>query len=190
MILVLCLVLGVVLFSYERLIWQMQRLKRDKSEAERESRIKAIKLVREARGKAVEIIGSAQVDAQKWQEVLDEEIEKLVNEQLDDYRERLQYISKDIESDVKTGAQDFRKVLEMETVGAEKVVARRVQDEFVQAEKKVEEYKMEMMAEIQSKAEVILERVVKEVFGKSLKDKDQEQLIIKALEEAKRENAI
>jgi hypothetical protein len=189
-VVVLSLVLGVVLFSYERAIRQILRLKREKSEVEKEARLKAIKLVRDAREKAIEIIGDAKVDSVRWQEVLDEEISKLTDEQLINYKEKLQNISKDIEKDVKSGAEDFRKVLELETVGAEKAVAKRVQDEFTEIEKELEAYRTEKLSDIDKKAEVLLEKITKEVFGKSMKSKDQEQLIIEALDEAKKEHAI
>lgn len=189
-VIVLSIILGVVLFSYERAIGELLKLKRERNEEERASRLYALRLVKDAREKAIEIIGEAKVDTTKWREILDEEIMKLTDEQLIEYKEKLQTISKDIEKDVKIGAEDFRKVLEMETVGAEKAVARRVQDEFGVIEKQIQEYKLEKMNEIKSTAEVLLDQVVRDVFGKGLAIKDHEQLIIRSLDRAKGTNAI
>jgi hypothetical protein len=189
-VVLLSVVLAVVLYSYERALRQVLKLKREKSDVEKEARLRATKLVRSAREKAIEILGGAKVDSERWQEVLDQEMSKLADEQLDDYKEKLQTISKDIEKDVKLGAEDFRKVLELETVGAEKAVAKRVQDEFVEIEREIEVYRTEKIKEIDFKGEKLLEKITKEVFGKIIKGKDQEQLIIEALEAAKKEHAI
>lgn len=189
-VVVLSTILGVVLFSYERAVTQLLKLKREKNEEEKASRLYALRLIKDAREKAIEIIGEAKVDTIKWRDTLDEEIMKLTDEQLVEYKEKLQTISKDVEKDVKTGAEDFRKVLEMETVGVQKAVAKRVQDEFSVIEEQIQEYKSEKIKEIEAKSEVLLDKVVREVFGKGLTIKDHEQLIIRSLDQAKKINAI
>ncbi len=189
-VVVLSTILGVVLFSYERAVTQLLKLKREKNEEEKASRLYALRLIKDAREKAIEIIGEAKVDTIKWRDTLDEEIMKLTDEQLVEYKEKLQTISKDVEKDVKIGAEDFRKVLEMETVGVQKAVAKRVQDEFSVIEEQIQEYKSEKIKEIEAKSEVLLDKVVREVFGKGLTIKDHEQLIIRSLDQAKKINAI
>src|SRR3989344_770506 len=92
-VIILSLVLGVVLFSYERLLRQVGKLRSEREVMEVKARRRAARLVKEARMKAVEILGDAQVDAGKWQEVLDQELDKLTQGQLSEYKQRLQTIS-------------------------------------------------------------------------------------------------
>jgi hypothetical protein len=189
-IIILSVVLGVVLYAYERSLKQVRRLKREKTEEEKKARTEAIQLVKEARQKAAEIIGEAKVNAEKWQQVMDEEMEKLTNAQLGEYKENLQKISNDIELGVQSGAEDLKKALEQETVGVEKTMVKKIEAKLAETETEVEKYKQERMAEIDQKAAIILEKVIKKVFTKAVKTSDHEALIIQELEEAKKEDAI
>ena len=109
---------------------------------------------------------------------------------MDEYKEKIQKISIDIEEDVKSGAEDLKNTLEQEALGVEKSVVKKIEDGLAGAELEVESYREEKIKQINQKAEVVLEVVVRKVFGKSVRLEDHETLIIKALEEAKRENAI
>ena len=127
-----------------------------------------LKTMRQARDKAVEIVGEAQVDANKLRQIMDEEMEKLSKEQLSDYKETLHTISKDIEEEVKSEAQELKKVAETE----------------------IEEYKQAKYKQIEEGAVAALEKVGREVVGKTLDFREHTDLIISALEKAKQQNVI
>lgn len=189
-VIILAVVLAVVLYAYDRTLRELSILKKRKGEVEYESRKNALAIVKQARDKAAEIIGGAQVDASKWQEILDQEIEKLTDQELKEYKERLQSISKDIESQIRNGTAEFEKVLEMETVGAEKIVARKVDEEFSIVEKDIQAYKLKRMGEIDEEMVGVLESVSRDVVRKVLNFKDHTELIIQSLEMAKKQNGI
>lgn len=189
-IIILSVVLGVVLFAYERALSRIRSLQRERTNEEKKARSEAVTLVRQAREKAAEIIGEAKVDAAKWQEVMDAEMDKLTKAELGEYKERLQKISIDIEQDVKNETGELKKALEEETLGVEKSVAEKLEKGMAEVEQEVTKFKQARFEQINEKAGILLEAVVRKVFTKSVRLSDHEELIIRALEEAKAQNAI
>jgi vacuolar-type H+-ATPase subunit H len=189
-IIILSIVLAVVLFAYERLLEEVRKLKSERETVEVKSRQKAAKLVNDAREKAVTIVGEAKIDAQKWQEVLNQELDKLVQSEVGEYKQRIQSISNNIEDQVRSEAEDFKKVLEMETVDAQRVISEQMKEKYDTVEKQVEEYRQKKFKEIDEKAAEVLETAAKEVFGKLINLESHTDLIIAALEKAKKQNVI
>jgi F0F1-type ATP synthase membrane subunit b/b' len=189
-VIILSFTLAVVLFAYDRQLRELRKLKRDKVTLEEKARERAEELVRGARDKAVEIIGEAKVDAGRWQEVLDQELNKSLQEQMVSYQNNIQNVSQQITDEVKSEVVDLKKVLEMETVGAEKAAAERLKQEYARVDKEVVEYKAQKFKQVEDNVADILQEVGKKVFGRALDLNDQAELIIKALEEAKNQNVI
>ncbi|OGD09800.1 hypothetical protein A2397_00445 [Candidatus Amesbacteria bacterium RIFOXYB1_FULL_44_23] len=189
-ILVLAIVLGVVLFAYDRSLRELAGIKKDKIDFEQRARRRMLKILREARDKAVEIVGEAQVDAGNLKQMMDVEMDRLAKEQLSDYKETIQNISKNIEDEVKNEVGELKKVLEMETVEAEKTVAKRMAEDYAQAEKKIEDYKLAKYKQIEEGAVGVLEEVGRKLVGKTLNFREHTDFIISALEKAKLQNDI
>jgi len=189
-VIILSFTLAVVLYAYDRQLWELRKLKKDKATIEEKAREKAEELVRGARDKATEIIGEAKVDAGKWQEILDQELNKSLQEELVNYKNSIQSVSKQINEEVKSGVDDFKKVLEMETVGAEKAAAEKLKQEYAKVDKEAAEYRTQKFQKIEEEAADILQEVGKKVFNKVLDFNDQADLIIEALEKAKNQNVI
>jgi hypothetical protein len=189
-VIILSFTLGIVLFAYDRQLREMRKLKKDKLTIEEKARERAEELVKGAREKATQILGEAKVDAGKWQQVLDQELEKSLQEELGNYKNSLQTVSNQITDEVKTEAEDLKKALEMETVGAEKTAADRLKEKCAEADRQAVEYQKQKYAVIEQKAVDILQEVGKKVFKRSLDLNDQTDLIIEALEKAKAQNVI
>jgi gas vesicle protein len=189
-VIILSFTLAVVLFAYDRELRELRKLKRDKTTNEERARERAEELVRGARDKAVEIIGEAKVDAGRWQQVLEQELGKSLQEQIGNYKSSLQSVSQQITDEVKGETEDLKKVLEMETVGAEKEAAERLKQEYARVDKEVAEYKLQKFKQVEENAANILKEVGKKVFNRKLDFNDQTELIIEALEKAKNQNVI
>jgi|PlaIllAssembly_1097288.scaffolds.fasta_scaffold299850_2 hypothetical protein len=189
-VIILSLALAVVLFAYERLLRENRGLRRNKDNLELSSREQAAKLVREAREKAVGILGEAKVDVGKWQEVMDQELDKLIQAQIIEYKERLHNVSKSVEEEVKNEAGDLRKALEMETIEAEKAAAVRLQEEYARVDKQIEEYRQTKLTQIEKNITDVLKEVSRKFIGKTINFDDQTDMIIEALEKAKNQNVI
>ena len=97
---------------------------------------------------------------------------------------------KNIEDEVKNEVGELKKVLEMETVEAEKTVAKRMAEDYAQAEKKIEDYKLAKYKQIEEGAVGVLEEVGRKLVGKTLNFREHTDFIISALEKAKLQNDI
>jgi hypothetical protein len=189
-VLILSFTLAVVLFAYDRELREMRQLKKDRATTEGKAREKAEELVRGARDKATEILGEAKVDAVKWQQILEQELNKSLQEEITNYKNNLQNVSQHITEEVKGEAEDLKKVLEQETVGAEKAAAERMKQKFEIVDKEVADYRQQKLKLVEENLTAILQEVAKKVFNRTLDFSDHTELIIEALEKAKNQNVI
>lgn len=173
------------------------------------SRGKAYEIIQDANKKAFEILKNAASVTDKSKSVLEKELEEVYkkqvedlgitsNELLDDYQKLLQdakkdslnmvkNISKSIEMSALSEVQDFKEVLRQETLASQKVVAEKIEQEYNQIEEDVKEYKAQKLKEVEDSIYSLLKRVSEETIGKSLNLEQHEELVLEALEKAKRE---
>ncbi len=174
-----------------------------------DARIKAGKIVEDANKKAAEIIGESNILNRDSKKTLDEALETLLKHQtsyfekvsqdfLEAYKRELESlkqknveivknVSKDMEEDTVGEVNDFEKVLQKETFEAQKIVGGKIEEEYSLAQKELEKYKNEMLSKVQDQIYKILENVSKLTIGKSIPLADHEELIIEALEKAKKD---
>jgi hypothetical protein len=164
---------------------ELKILKKTKDVVEEKARRRAKTLLRQSRDRAIEILGEVNVDAVKWQEVMESELEKLTSDEIGKYKEDIQNVSKHITSQLDSEVQNFSRVLEMETVGIEKSVADRMQQSLLQADKEVEVYRNSKFKQVEENIVETMEEVTRQVLHKQLSFNDQAELAIQALEKAK-----
>ncbi len=75
-------------------------------------------------------------------------------------------------------------------MGIEEGARKVVEEEYGQVKNELATYKKQKMAEIDAKVKEILPQVLKEVVTKSLSPSQQEELVLNALENAKRQNLL
>lgn len=121
------------------------------------------------------------------QKEFDDEYKELFDSVKREYIARVDQTLSTIESIAQKEFEDFRKIIREETVESQSIIGKRVNSEFDLAKKEIEEYKKEQMAKIDSSIEAVLQKVAREVFGKTLSLSDHEDLIREALEQAKKE---
>ncbi|HVA96345.1 MAG TPA: hypothetical protein VND99_01700 [Candidatus Acidoferrales bacterium] len=99
----------------------------------------------------------------------------------------LKTMTKDIESDVIADFKEFRDVLEKETINSEKVVKEKIDEEYLAMEKDLEDYKKQKYQKIDDDIYKILYRVSEMVLNQGITYDKHKELVIEALETAKKE---
>jgi len=216
---VLAATLGVLVVSYvktlekfkilqeTRLTWQKKE-----SDIESEAHKKAVLILQEARSKATKIISeasasqdllkktfeeqlkAASLDQAKKLETISEDFLKAYQTTLADLKgnniKTVSNISKDIEDSTKSELEDFKEILRKETFASQKIVEGKIEEDYKIVEKELETYKAERLKKIEEEIYNIIQNVSKEVLGKTLSLQEHEQLVIDALEKAKKEGAL
>jgi len=126
----------------------------------------ANKIVEDSRNKAIEILREAKVSSQDTQTKLEEEINNITNQQLNGYKKALDQITIAVESQV------------MDKVG----------ERFAKVEEEIEQYKQKRMQEIDEQIFKVLQDTAQKVTGKLISPKDHLELVLQALQKAKREH--
>jgi len=188
LIIFLSLTLGATLIAYDRLLRELRELKTEKGSFEESGRLKAAKIMEEARDKALQILEEAKLDAGENQQKVDGEMERITQMQLDNYNNMIQKISKSIEDEALKEVDEFRKKLETDAGSVQKTVVARVEEDYVQAKKQIEVYKTERMKQIDRQILVLMKDVGKDILGKTMDFDTHRELIMQALEEARKEN--
>lgn len=169
---------------------------------------KSAHVITEATEKAKELISESKnltVDSKK---VLDDALSELIKTQvtsfqkaseefLQEYKNELEMlksntvqvarnVSKDIEADAVKEVDNYRQILEKETIDSQKIVEQKIEADYEKAQKEVAAHKDEMLKKIDDEIYRLLENVSKEAIGKSIPMAQHEELIISALEKAKK----
>jgi F0F1-type ATP synthase membrane subunit b/b' len=174
-----------------------------------EARNKAQKIVEEASVRASQIIKEGKSLTEDSYRMLDasfsslvkhqseyfgKETEKFAQEyktQLANLKQRIleisQKASKDIETDTLEGITDFENILEQETVKSQKIVGEKIEKEYQEVEKDISKYKDEMLRKVDEDIYKIVENISKMAIGRSLTLQDHENLILDALNKAKKD---
>jgi len=99
----------------------------------------------------------------------------------------LKTMTKEIESDVIADFKEFRDVLEKETINSEKIVKEKIDEEYLTMEKDLEDYKNKKYQKIDEDIYKILYRVSEMVLNQGITYDKHKELVIDALETAKKE---
>lgn len=99
-------------------------------------------------------------------------------------------IYKDIEESAKSDFANYKKIVEEQTFQAEKIAEARINQEYQKLESEIAELKRKKLEELNNNINNMLLKISKEVVGKSLDISDHEDLVIKALDKAKKEGII
>lgn len=174
-----------------------------------DARRKGAEIIESASLKGQSIISSSESISENSKNLLTSSTNQLVKDQsalfektsqgfLEEYKKMLDAIknttlelstkaSKDIEMDTIKELKDYDSILAKETFEGQKIVEQKIEEEFSQTQKQVNEYKTQMLKKIENDIYEILKNVTKEALGKALPLADHEQLILEALEKAKKE---
>lgn len=96
-------------------------------------------------------------------------------------------MTKDIQSDVLADFQEFREDLEKETINSQKMVKEKIDEEYLAIEKELQDYRNKKFQKIDEDIYKILYRISEIVFSQAIPFDKHKQLVIEALEIAKKE---
>lgn len=102
------------------------------------------------------------------------------------YIEQLHQVVEDIKNSSESELKDYRQTLKKETLDAQEVVGQKINEEFAAAQKEISEYKQKKLQKIDESIQKMVSEYAKKIFRKSIPLEDHEQLILEALEEAKK----
>ena len=173
------------------------------------AREKSLKIIQDAALQAEEIVRRAEILKTDTNEKAKIELASLTNLQKDAlakasadllsvYEEAIKHlndddinilknVTKNIEGLALEEVKQFEKQLHDETVGQQEVVDKKIQEAFGKAEEELAAYKKEKLLAIDHEVYELLKRVTKDVIGKRLSFDDQRELVMAALERAKKE---
>lgn len=199
-----------LLVAYLRALKKVTEIKSKKRSIEDEAALEADKIITEARNQASQIIQESQTKASaivKEAGVLNEqvknqiltEISQVTNEYAKSYQEVLakaktdvikivSNISDDVKKEASLEIQTMRQALTQEVAAAQAATKKAIEDSLSKVEGEVESYKKARFERIDKAVLDIIRQVSQRVIGRSLSTEEKEDLIIKSLEEAKKEN--
>lgn len=121
---------------------------------------------------------------------LSKKFEQQINEVNTNNIELLKNIYKGIESDVQADYQEYKDAIKKQTFQAESIASEKIKEEYAKLDTEIKEYKTKMIEKVNEEIYKILLNISKVVIGKSLDLKDHEELVVEALNKAKKENII
>lgn len=137
----------------------------------------------------IEVLKHAKKRGKKIVEKAKEDAIEIINTA---YAEEVKKVARQIAIDFKNEAiaeiGRFKKELEENVIDSEKAAEKVLAEEFDKVRAEVDAYKKQKEAEIDAKVKQILIDVTKSVLGSSIDFRAHEDLVIKALTDAKREN--
>lgn len=136
--------------------------------------------------------------AQTLIDALSEDVKKKMEEELlvvvrntkSNLDKKIEDIVLELKNQISSQALGADKSVKEAILGVEEGVRKTVEDEYAQVKTDLETYKKQKMAEIDAKVKEILPVVLKDVVTKSLSPSQQEELVLNALENAKRQNLL
>lgn len=96
-------------------------------------------------------------------------------------------ITNTLQSDVTEEIKDFKQILRQETVSSQKAAEQKLTEEFAKVGKEVLEYKKDQLAKADSHILEVLHKATALSLGRTLSASDHRELIMEALEQAKKE---
>lgn len=195
-VLILTAALALLILSYEQALKQLQKLGKEKEDLRERAQKRASLLLDEARERALAIIEQAAIvrddakeEVRRAMQATSQDLLAKYHGMLDDLKEENINLFKNVSKDIKEGAVhevgDFQTGLHQETIAAQKLVEEKIRLAWEKAEKEIEAYKQEKLKAIDDSLDRVLQFVTKRLLGKTISLQDHEDLVLKALEEAK-----
>lgn len=165
-IVIISLLLVLVLAEYANMRRKLMMFKAQEGKIKHHALEQANKIVEDSRMKALEILREAKVSSGDTQARLEEEINKVTEQQLHGYKKALDQITVTVESQV------------MDKVG----------ERFTKVEEEIEQYKQKRISEVEKQIAIVIQDTAKRVTGKLISPNDHMELVLDALKKAKSEH--
>ena len=165
------------------------------------AREEAKKIVEGAYKKAEELISTSQVFNDQERVKIQTLLTSVANEEVKEYKKILneagkvsidsvQKLSDDIKNEVSPELGEIRQAIETQIKNASEETKAAISSAYAIVEKETDDYKKKMFSEIDKLAFSVVKELSRKVLGKAISSKEQEEMLISALEEAKRQRII
>jgi len=99
-------------------------------------------------------------------------------------------ISKDVQKEVKEGLEDLKQTILNETIESQKVIDKKVEEEYSEIEKEIASYKQKKLTEVDGIIGDVISNIASEVFHKSFSVKEHQDLIVAILKSEKEKGSL
>lgn len=175
------------------------KLKKGRRDYEVEALKRSQRIIDKAITRASEIVSRSQGLEDEVRQKIAQSSSDLSDQQRDVYakiidqiKTELTQVVQDASNDIKRDAQEevsaFANSMREETISTEQDVKAKISNEYVKLEADLAEYRRQRMLEAQREIEELVNKVSVKVLGKSLSSEDEKALIVRTLEEAKKNN--
>ncbi len=182
-VMLLAIVTFFVVVNYHKTLKKQRELEEEVKRLRAEGSEEARKIILNAQVQATEVIKGAQLKAQELiqaSEIFSGEYKQ--NFQVTFERETNKMLS--------NMSQSINAQVNAEVGQLHSTFAKNMAQALAQAQSQVEEYKKVMLDRVNSAALIIVQSIAKKVLKEGLDQEKEKKLILKALEEAKRENVL
>jgi hypothetical protein len=166
-----------------------------------QAQVKAQQILQEAANKASQITNQAEMFNQKQEEAINKIIEQTKQTYAIEYKKAIeimqtgstkimQTISDDIKNQMVTQVDGFRKNLQAEVVNSKEEIRKAILKAFENTDKDIEGYKKMRFEQIEKTILTMIKNITKEVLAKEISIEEHEKMVIKALEEAKKQGLL
>lgn len=198
---------GILAYVHSQTLHKLRKVEKEKEELEKHSGTRAEHLVERARDKAHDILEDANAKAgttltqalvftDHESHLLQEELVKTSEEIKSHYKMLMEQIKKDtintfqnvskgIEQESLAELDDFKKMLQEETVAAQKIIGQKLEQEYEGMRGELQTYKASELQKIDQSIYKLLRTVSEMVIGKALNLEEQQKLVLDSLEKAK-----
>lgn len=187
-------VLGIVVISYRKILERLHQLQQKELEVKEKMHSEAQKILDDAYQKAAKIFADADLLKSEQGKVLERQI-KAFNEQQDKtYQNIVNDIKKQTVDIIEQVATESKEVIIADfknmTSAFQNQISAQYQKDYAAVQAEINDYKEKLKEDLKTRSVQILQEVAKRVFGKVIPIEDHEELIVKALEEAKKQHVI
>jgi len=209
-VLLLGLVTFFVVVSYYKALKEQRRLERELEIARSSGTAEANKIIAEAQSNATAIIRNAHLKAQEiiqsgdiFSKEYKQNFQASLMQILELEKKQYQQIAANVESEsgkvlsemstglktqVSSEMKEFHNAMTSETAKVQDALSKGVQGAYREVQKQVEGYRNQMIMEVNSKIWKVVSDATKKSIGEALSREQHEKIIVKALEEAKKQN--
>jgi F0F1-type ATP synthase membrane subunit b/b' len=185
-IFVLAMTLAIVIKAYYDLLREFKKQSVNKEAIESEARKRAEEIVSMAQDQALRLMEKAKLETGEKETALARELHKLTEGQVGEYKLSLQNISKDIQEETLREFGKFKETLAAETIKTQESIQKRIEVEYEKMLRELSEARDKRYKDLEVEVVAAVREISKKVFGRAMSAEDHEQLIIQALEEAKK----
>lgn len=118
---------------------------------------------------------------------VDQEYKSLFENTKQEYVTKINNTLKSLEQIAGSELDEFSKNLKKETLDSQVFIGARINEEFEKKQKEIEEYKSQRLKAIDENINKIIAKVAQNVLGRAIPLEEHEQLVLDALEKAKKE---